>query len=63
MFCTFVPYNKKSLKIPKGKSEAVNRRTANTMAKRQRKKEKQSITQKTKNQVACTPLKTEGELS
>jgi hypothetical protein len=32
------PY-KKSLKIPKGQSESVNRRTNNTMAKRKRTKE------------------------
>jgi hypothetical protein len=45
---------KKSLKIPKGLSEAVNqRRTDNTMAKREVQKVKQStnITQKTKDQT------------
>ena len=54
--------NKKSLKIPKGQSEAVNRRrTDNTMAKRKRKKERssndlQSTTQKTKAWATQTSL-------
>jgi len=44
---------KKSLKIPEGQSEAVNRRTNNDL---------QNITQKTKDRVTQTPLKTGDEL-
>jgi hypothetical protein len=53
--------SKKSLKIPKGYSESVNRRrTDNTMAKRKRTKDKQRSTKqthKTKDRVTQTPLK------
>jgi hypothetical protein len=35
---------KKQLKVPKGQSEAVNRRTYNTVAKRKMKKDKQRST-------------------
>ena len=49
------PY-KKSLKIPKGQSESVNRRTNNTMAKRKR------TNIHTKDRVTWTPLKNGGEL-
>ena len=42
------------MKIPKGKSESVNRRTDNTMAKRKKDKrinnDAQNITHKTKDQ-------------
>ena len=37
----------KSLKIPKGKSESVNRRTDNTMTKRKGQKDKQRYTKHT----------------
>ena len=50
---------KKSLKIPKGKSESVNRRrTDNTMAKRKSTNNDQQNTYKTKDRVTRTPLKT-----
>ena len=54
---------KKSLKIPKGLSEYVNRRTDSTMAKRKRtNNHRQHITQKTKDRVTRTPIKkTSGE--
>jgi hypothetical protein len=57
-------FGKKSLKIPKGKSEAVKRRrTDTTMAKRKRtNNDLQNITQKSKDQAKQTPLKTGGEL-
>jgi hypothetical protein len=56
---------KKSLKIPKGQSEAVNRRrTDNTMAKRKRTNyDLQNIHRKLKDRVTRTPLKTEGKCS
>jgi hypothetical protein len=54
---------RKGLKIAKGKSEAVNRRTDNTMAKRKldqrTNNDLQNITQKTKNRVTRTLLKPE----
>ena len=57
---------KKSLKIPKGKSESVyRRRTGNTMAKRKSTKDKQRSTKhiyKTKDRVTRTSLKTGDEL-
>ena len=56
----------KSLKIPKGYSESVNRRrTDNTMAKEKGQQDKQPSTKhrhKTKNRVTRTPLKTGCEL-
>ena len=55
----------KSLKIPMGQSESVDRRTDNTMAKRKVQKDKQRSTKhtyKTKDRVTRTPLKTGGEL-
>ena len=57
--------SKKSLKIPKGQSESVYRRTDNTMAKRKVQKGKQRSTKhtyKTKDRVTRTPLKTEGDV-
>ena len=66
-YCQFifviVAYCKNSLKIPKGKSESVNRRTDNTMVKRKKdnrtNKNLQNTTQKTKERTtrARTPLK------
>jgi hypothetical protein len=58
---------KKSLKIPKGYSEPVNRRrTENTMARGKKNKrtnnDLQNITHKTKDRVTRTTLKTGGEL-
>jgi hypothetical protein len=54
--------DKKSLKIPKGSSESVNRRrTENTMAKRKSTKG-QTTKYKTKYRVIRTPLKTGGDL-
>ena len=54
--------DKKSLKIPKGSSESVNRRrTDNTMAKRKSTKG-QTTKYKTKYRVIRTPLKTGGDL-
>ena len=56
---------KKSLKIPKGQSESVYRRTDNTMAKKNVQKDKQRSTKhiyKTKDRVTRTPVKTVGEL-
>ena len=66
----FTNYNfsicKKSLKIPKGQSESVNRRRSdNTMAKKKVQKDKQRSTKhthKTKDWVIRTPLKTSREL-
>ena len=56
-------FGKKSLKIPKGKLEAVKRRTDTTMAKRKRtNNDLQNITQKSKDQAKQTPLRTGGEL-
>ena len=52
---------KKSLKIPKGQSESVSRRTDNTMAKRRGTKGQTTIN-KTKDRVTRTPLKTGSEL-
>ena len=54
---------KKSLKIPKGLSEYVNRRTDSTMTKRKRtNSHRPHITQKTKDRVTRTPIKkTSGE--
>jgi len=50
---------KKSLKIPKGISESVNRRTDNTMTKRKRTNNHiQNTTQKTTDGVTRNPLKT-----
>ena len=57
--------DKKSLKVPKGKSESVYRRTDNTMAKRKNTNDKQRPTKhthKTKDRVTRIPLKTRGEL-
>ena len=55
----FFIFFKKSLKIPKGLSESVNRRRTDiTMAKRKRTKH----THKTKDWATRTPLKTRGEL-
>jgi hypothetical protein len=55
----------KSLKIPMGQAESVDRRrTDNTMAKRKVQKDKQRSTKhtyKTKDRVTRTPLKTGGE--
>ena len=52
---------KKGLKIPKGHSESLYRRTDNTMAKRKKvQKDKQRSTKhtyKTKDRVTRTPLK------
>ena len=57
---------KKSLKIPKGWSESVNRRTDNTMAKKKKYKRTNNdllnTTHKTKDRVTRTPLKTGVEL-
>ena len=53
------------MKIPKGYSESVNRRTDNTMAKKKVQKDEQRFTKhtyNTKDQVTITPLKAEGEL-
>ena len=51
-----------SLKIPKGQSESVYRRTDKTMAKRKKYKRTnndiQNSTHKTKDRVTRTPLKT-----
>ena len=53
---------KKSLKIPKGQSEAVLRRTDNTMTKRKRtNNDLQNITQNTEDRATRTSLKTGGE--
>ena len=46
------------LKIPKRQSESVNQRTDNTIVKR---KNPQNTTQKTKDRITRTPLKTTGE--
>ena len=56
----------KSLKIPKGYTESVNRRTDNPMTERKRTtghthNDLQNTTQKTKDRVTRTPLKTGGE--
>ena len=51
----------KSLKIPEGESEFVNRRTANTMAKIKGTKG-QTMIYKTKDQVTRIPVKTWSEL-
>ena len=49
---------KKSLKIPKGLSESVNRRTDNTMdQKKTQKNDLQNTTQKTNDQSPWTPQK------
>ena len=59
---------KKSLKIPKGYTELVNRRRSDNN-NRQKKKDKktnndlQNITQKTKDRTTRTLLKTGGELN
>jgi hypothetical protein len=56
-----VLYRKKSLKISKGQSESVNRRTDNTMVKRNKDRrtnnDLQNITYKTKDRVTRTSLK------
>ena len=52
----------KSLKIPKGQSESVNRRTDNTMTNRTN-NDLQNIANIIKDRVTRTPLKTGGELS
>jgi hypothetical protein len=44
--------------IPKGKLEAENRRTYNTMTKRQNDNDLQITTQKTKDWVTGTPIET-----
>ena len=53
---------KNGLKIPKGQSESVNRRTDNTMAKRNKDRrtnnDLQNIPYKIKHRVIRTPLKT-----
>ena len=43
MFYTFVPYNKKSLKIPKGKSEAVNQKDSQHNGQKTKEKRKTTI--------------------
>ena len=48
---------KKSLKIPKGLSESVNRRTDNTMEKKPQNNDLQNTTQKTNDQAPWTPQK------
>jgi hypothetical protein len=52
--------------VPKGKSEAVNRRTENTIAKKKKNKrtnnDLQNTTLKTKDWAKQTPLKTEDDL-
>jgi hypothetical protein len=55
---------KKSLKIPQGSSESVNRRrTDNIMAKRKRtNNDLQNITHKMKDRVTGTPLKNGAQL-
>ena len=51
-------YLKESLKILRGQSESVNRRTDNTMGKRKRtNNDPQNITHKTKDRVTRTSLK------
>ena len=60
-----VEFYRKSLKIPKGQSESIYRRTENTMAKRKVQKDKQRSlkhTYKTKDRVTRSSLKTGGEL-
>ena len=53
----------KSLKIPKGYSEAVNETTDNTMAKRKiTNNDQQNTTQATTNRATLNPLKTRGKL-
>jgi hypothetical protein len=64
-YTEFIGLQKKSFKIPKGKSESVNRRTTdNTMAKRKSTKGETSTkhTHKTKDRVTRTPLTPGGEL-
>jgi lipopolysaccharide export LptBFGC system permease protein LptF len=54
---------KKSLNIPRGKSESVIQRTDNTMAKIKRPNtDLQNTTQKTKDRATQTPLKTNNDL-
>jgi len=53
---------KKSLNIPKGLSESVNRRTDNTKAKRKRTIIELQNTHKTQDRVKRTPLKLGEEL-
>jgi hypothetical protein len=48
---------KKSLKIRKGLSESVNRRTDNTMDKKTKNKDLQNTTQKTNDKAPWTPQK------
>jgi hypothetical protein len=48
---------KKSLKIPKGLSESINRRTDNTMDKNPKNNDLQNTTQKTNDQAPWTPQK------
>ena len=43
MIIHFLNRNKKSLKIPKGQSEAVNKRTDNTMTKKKKDKKTNKI--------------------
>jgi hypothetical protein len=61
----YFPSYKNSLKIPKGQSETVYRRTEHNCQKKKVQKDKQRSTQhtyKAKDRVTRTPLKTEGEL-
>jgi hypothetical protein len=70
-FTTSKPYHpknqkqtdvKKSLKIPRGQSEAVSRRTDNTMAKKGQKDKQWSIKHYTKDWDTRIPLQTSSEL-
>jgi short subunit dehydrogenase-like uncharacterized protein len=61
----YFPSYKNSLKIPKGQSEIVYRRTEHNCQKKKVQKDKQRSTQhtyKAKDRITRTPLKTEGEL-
>jgi hypothetical protein len=50
--------SQKSLKIPKGYTEDVNRRTHNVKKNKKTNSDLQSSTQKAKDQATQTPLKT-----
>ena len=61
----FLSVHKKGLKISKGQSESVQRRTDKHNGQKKVQKDKQrstKYTHKTKDRVARTPLKTRGEL-
>ena len=65
IFSLYHDENKKNLKIPKGQSESVYRRTDKQWPKEKVQKDKQRSTKhtyKTKDRVTRTPLKTGGEL-